>query len=230
VIAAPLNPSVVRLILFDAVGTLIYPEPSVAAIYHSLGQHFGSRLSRNQIKERFQHIRPQRGPLETDHERERSRWKQIVASVLDDITDIEPLFTNLWEHFARGSSWRVYPDVPEAWPRLLATGIPLGVASNFDLRLHGVLAELELPQLSHIFSSAEIGYSKPDPRFFCRVEEITNLQPQEILLVGDDEVADVQGALSAGWQCQFLSRDLIPTQAIVCPTISSLSGVYNLFG
>lgn len=221
--AALPKPRAVRLILFDAVGTLIYPEPSVAAVYHALAQRFGSQIPPDEIGRRFKQIQPQRGPLETDHDRERLRWRNIVAGVLDDVADIEPLFDELWNHFARGGSWRIYADVLAAWPELLALNIPLGVASNFDLRLHGVLRELDLPRLNPIFSSAEVGFSKPDSRFFRRIEELTRLQPHQILLVGDDLIADVAGATAAGWQCLFLSHP--PAQHVQvelpCPKITS---------
>ena len=43
----------IRGVLFDAVGTLIYPDPPVAEAYRSIGRRFGSRLSVEQIAARF---------------------------------------------------------------------------------------------------------------------------------------------------------------------------------
>ena len=42
-----------RWIALDAVGTLIYAEPSVAAAYVQIGQRFGSRLSAEDVRQRF---------------------------------------------------------------------------------------------------------------------------------------------------------------------------------
>lgn len=44
----------VRAILFDAVGTLMRPEPAVAQVYREIGARFGSRLSVEEIAARFE--------------------------------------------------------------------------------------------------------------------------------------------------------------------------------
>ncbi len=217
----------IRLILFDAVGTLIYPEPAVADVYLSLATQFGSKLTRETIAARFHEVQPQRGPLETDDARERLRWRAIVQQVLADVPDIDPLFEQLWQHFARGSSWRLFDDVIATWTELLAKNIPLGIASNFDLRLHGVIRALNIAGISHVFSSAEVGYSKPDVRFFREVEQRTRLESQEILLVGDDELADVSGATAAGWQCVLLDR-ANQFKNYSCRTIASFAELLTL--
>lgn len=47
------NGGKIRCVLFDAVGTLIRPEPSVAEAYFSVGQQFGSRRTKEEITARF---------------------------------------------------------------------------------------------------------------------------------------------------------------------------------
>ncbi|MAV35602.1 MAG: hypothetical protein CMJ59_09095 [Planctomycetaceae bacterium] len=42
-----------KAVLFDAVGTLIYPDPEVAAAYHQAGREHGSRMSLDRIVDRF---------------------------------------------------------------------------------------------------------------------------------------------------------------------------------
>ena len=42
-----------KAVLFDAIGTLIYPQPSVAEAYHQAGCQFGSHLTVNVIADRF---------------------------------------------------------------------------------------------------------------------------------------------------------------------------------
>jgi putative hydrolase of the HAD superfamily len=58
-----------------------------------------------------------------------------------------------------------------------------------------------------VFISAEIGFLKPDVRFFRAVERRLNLLPSEIALVGDDEIADFCGARQAGWRAIRLDRE-----------------------
>ena len=220
----------IRWILFDAVGTLIYAAPPVAEVYHSAGQRFGSRLPIETIRERFAaalraersaarcqvHARmgvpaPQSGVHlsrpPTSEAAERKRWRRIVATVIDDVENGDELFDQLWRHFAEPRHWRAYDDVPSACEALRGRGFHLGIASNFDGRLHAIVAaHPALAACEAVFVSSEIGYAKPDPRFFAAVQGRLGVSPAEIVLIGDDEVSDVAGATAAGWRAAYLDR------------------------
>ena len=43
------------LVFFDAVGTLIYPDPPVIEVYQNAGVKFGLELSQEIISDRFSH-------------------------------------------------------------------------------------------------------------------------------------------------------------------------------
>ena len=45
-------PAEVQAIFFDAVGTLIFPQPTAAAIYAEVGRRHGSRLAIDEIRDR----------------------------------------------------------------------------------------------------------------------------------------------------------------------------------
>ena len=53
--------------------------------------------------------------------------------------------------------------------------------------------------------SEEIGLAKPDPRFFRAAGEALGLAPADLLCVGDNPVADVAGARSAGIEAWWFS-------------------------
>jgi putative hydrolase of the HAD superfamily len=205
----------VRWVLFDAVGTLIYADPPVAEVYFAAARQFGSSLAVAEIRNRFaaalsieqgtDAAKLDRPP--TSEAEERERWRRIVASVIDDTASSDILFEQLWAHFARPEHWRVYDDVAPALMSLSSRGIRLGIASNFDSRLHFVVAgNAALWSLEQAFVSSEIGYVKPDQRFFAAVKERLNAAAAEIMLVGDDEVNDSAGAAAAGWRNIFLDR------------------------
>jgi putative hydrolase of the HAD superfamily len=185
----------IRHVLFDAVGTLIYPAPSVAEVYAALGQQFGSRLSAAEIRPRFAVAFGREAPTFTTSEPgERRRWQQIVAEVFDDVTG-DALFESLWHHFASGQHWRLFDDVSDTWQELEGRGFQPGIASNFDGRLRTVIQSLApLDSCQSLFISAELGYAKPDPRFFAAIERHLQAEPRELLLVGDDPVRDVRAA------------------------------------
>ena len=121
----------VRAVLFDAVGTVLYPDPPPAAAYHQAGQRFGSRLSVAEVARRYETAFRRQEGLDlaagegrTDEAREEQRWRQIVTDVFDDVPDVEALFRHLWAYFASPAHWAVYPDVPAAWQALEEWGRP----------------------------------------------------------------------------------------------------------
>lgn len=213
-----------RAILFDAVGTLIYPDPPVAEVYFEVGRSFGSKLSRKVVGQRLrttfraeeQADIPPAQPTQanrfsrkpTNEAREQQRWQRIVESVFADVSNSDGrLFTALWEHFADSGNWSVFADVPETLLRLKQLDFVIGIASNFDRRLLKIIARLSpLTACEHVFCSSLIGFPKPSPRFFRAAEKALNLSPGEILLVGDDWENDYEGATAAGWQAVYVDR------------------------
>jgi putative hydrolase of the HAD superfamily len=209
------NPQSPKAILFDAVGTLICAEPPVADVYFAAGRRFGSSLAAGEVGRRFRAaMRRRQGSADsldrppTDHPREREMWRGIVADVFADVAGADgELFEELWRHFARPESWRLYDDAADTWRELQQQGLLVGVASNFDDRLLGICRGLPpLDACRHLFWSARIGHPKPSPHFFGRVQAELSLAPHEIVLVGDDWISDVLGARGAGWSAVFLDR------------------------
>lgn len=202
----------IRLVLLDAVGTLLRPLPSVPQVYHAAARRHGSRRSAEQIAADFRRAWaeqfPTRGDLRTDPQRERARWRQIVRQVIPDARDGEALFEELWDHFARPESWQLYDDVGPALEILQRSGCLWGVASNFDSRLRPIAAR-RLPTLAaeRIFLSVELGWRKPAVEFFRAVEQRCGLSRGEILLVGDDWQEDFLAGQAAGWRTVWLCRD-----------------------
>jgi putative hydrolase of the HAD superfamily len=154
--------------------------------------------------------------LVTSEAIERQRWQRIVAEVLDDVSDASTCFEELFEHFQRPASWQCFPDVAATLVDLRNAGYRLGIASNFDGRLHAVcdgFSELEPLELRIV--SAEIGHRKPGVQFFREVERAAACAPSELLMVGDDFENDIAGARQAGWQAvQICRRGEIPPGAI----------------
>jgi putative hydrolase of the HAD superfamily len=214
--ASPLMPLATfpapRWVAFDAVGTLIHPEPGVAEAYHAVASRHGSRLSAEEISQRFRKVyhefeeqAPERG--ETDEEREMAKWREIVARVLPDLSDTENCFAELFEWFARPAAWRVYPDVGEALSRLSCAGLQVALASNFDCRLHRVCEGL--PGLDTIrvrVVSSEVGWRKPSSGFYSALVSQTGVAASQIVMIGDSWLNDIAGARQNGLQALWLDR------------------------
>lgn len=195
----------VRAVFFDAVGTLLFPEPPAAAVYAQVGRRFGSRYDEEAVAQRFrsafaaEEAADRAAGLRTSEAREVERWRRIVAAVLDDVTDAEGCFRVLYDHFARPAGWRCNPDAPALLRRLADRGLAPGVASNYDRRLRPVLAGFaELAPLTTVVISSEVGWRKPAPEFFAALCRAVALPPEQVLLVGDDYDNDFEGARATG--------------------------------
>ena len=204
-------PPTIRAVFFDAVGTLLHPEPSAADAYADTGARFGSRLPRAAIITRFraafrrQEERDRAVGYRTSEDREVGRWRAIVSEVLYDVSDRDACFLALYDHFARPDSWRLEPDAPATLRTLAARGLVLGVCSNFDHRLRALVAAVpELAGIHRLVISSEVGWKKPAAGFFAEVVRSAALSPEQILVVGDDEENDFEGALAAGFPALLL--------------------------
>jgi haloacid dehalogenase superfamily, subfamily IA, variant 3 with third motif having DD or ED/haloacid dehalogenase superfamily, subfamily IA, variant 1 with third motif having Dx(3-4)D or Dx(3-4)E len=203
-----------RAIVFDAVGTLLRADPPVADVYHLAGWQHGSQLGRDEVGRRmrdaFAASEAGEGLIReaTSETRERERWRRIVRSIFDDVPDSSgPLFRTLWQHFAEPQSWRLFDDVGATLGELAERGFRLAIASNFDRRLRAIVAaDSALRRCEHCFISSEIGFPKPDGRFFAQAAALLDVPPNQILLVGDDWTNDILGARAAGWQVVWLNR------------------------
>jgi putative hydrolase of the HAD superfamily len=205
----------VRAIVFDAVGTLITPDPPAGVAYHLVGKRHGSRRSEAEVIRRFaeafrrtlRETVPE--PHRTDEMTERAFWRSVVRNVFDDLPPVatEACFIDLFEHFSRPDAWRVYPDAGPALRKLNGCELTLAVASNFDSRLHAVFGGYaELAPIVRRFVSSELGWRKPDGRFFGGVCAGLGLRPGEVLYVGDEPESDVAAATAAGLQAFLLRR------------------------
>lgn len=209
----------VRAIFFDAVGTLLHPEPPAAEVYAAVGRRLGSRRTPADVAARFaaafqrEEEFDRRHGLRTSEERETRRWRNIVAFALDDAARPEQCFQELFEHFARPESWRCPPEAAGVLNHLHQRGYTLGLASNYDGRLRRVLAgRPELERLRHLVISAEVGWRKPAAEFFQALTRVAGGPADAVLYVGDDLDNDYHAARAAGMQAVlFDPRGRVPT-------------------
>ena len=201
----------IRAVVFDAVGTLIHVEPSAAAVYAEVGRRRGGGRGVDEIRHRFGMAFQRQDNIDraadwiTNEDRELRRWREIVAEVLDDVVDREACFAELYDRFAKPTSWRVDAEAAEVLEELSRRGLILAMASNFDSRLNAIVAGLpELIRLRHLVISSEVGCRKPGRSFFDATRTKLGVEGQDILFIGDDLINDYQGATAAGFDAMLL--------------------------
>lgn len=211
----------IQAVVFDAVGTLLFPDPGAPTVYSDVARRAGLDVSPAEIRTRIieayqtQELMDRAAGWVTSEERERDRWRKIVAAALRGVPDPDACFSELFDHFARPFAWRLHPDGASVIAKLAERGLVLGMGSNYDSRLRLVLdgfPELA-PLRERVVISAAVGYRKPAAAFFHEVARVTGCEPQQILFVGDDVANDYTGATEAGLNAVLLDptgRSAVP--------------------
>ena len=223
----------VRWVVFDAVGTVIFADPPVHMAYHRIGRKHGSSITPEDASRRFRQAFAARAAtisasreFTTNEDTERRFWRDVVSTVLPDVSSPDVCFDELFAHFANPGSWGCYVDVPEALEVLRSRGIEFAIASNFDARLHPVINGL--PDLAGIRTrivSTEVGWKKPSREFFDAVVSHSSNPADQIHMIGDDRKDDVEAARSAGLLALHLDR----SQASEGDAIATLEELASLF-
>lgn len=205
-------PEGIRHVVFDVVGTLVEPWPSVPVAYAMAAAAHGIEARAEDLRRSFAAAWGRQEaidaaaspPFGTSRRREVERWRGIVHDVFATAAPEavrEAVFLDLWDHFSRPESWRPLERGPILLRAALDAGCGVALASNFDERLLPLAARLEpLSLAGDVFASSELGWRKPAVGFFRAVEERLGREPHELLLVGDDARLDIAAASAAGWR------------------------------
>lgn len=201
----------IRGITFDAGGTLIAANPGVGAVYaevaalHRVAVDPGALDVR--FREAFRRMRSVEGGPASE-ETERRFWMALARDVFSGFAEgerFERLFADLWGTFAEARRWRLLPGALETMRELRQRGYTVAILSNFDRRLHPILAGLGFDGTAdRVFISAEVGFAKPSREIFDHTSGALGLEPAELLHVGDSATADAAGAIGAGWSAALL--------------------------
>lgn len=209
-----------KVIFFDAVGTLFGVKGSVGEVYGALAQSFGVEAGADVLNhaffQSFRKAPPMTFPgvdVTTIPHREYEWWKAIAietfdqAGVIEQFSDFDRFFDELYALFATPRPWNIYPDTFSALRYWKNQGTTLGILSNFDSRIHQVLDGLGLADFfTSVTISTEVGAAKPDFKIFEIALKKHNCLPQAAWHVGDSYREDYEGAKSAGLRAIWLKR------------------------
>jgi putative hydrolase of the HAD superfamily len=207
-----------KTVFFDAAGTLFETRRPVGDFYADVARRFGANVGGKAVSAAFRHsfgnaqglaFGPGRPPAEL-RRLEREWWRARVAETfaqLHQFDDFEAYFDALFQFFGDPANWIAYDDVAPALEELRGAGLRLGVVSNFDARLYGILRGLELERFfESVTISSEAGYAKPAPQLFEAALARMGVKADEALHVGDAPHLDLAGAKAAGIEAILIRR------------------------
>jgi putative hydrolase of the HAD superfamily len=221
----PLGATGPRVILLDALGTLVALEPPAPRLRVELADRFGLEVSESDAERAITaEITYYRAHLDEGRDLEslkalRRRCAEALRAALPgDGLDLDALVDALLASLR----FHEFADARPALAAARSRGQRLVVVSNWDASLHGVLRALELePLLDGILTSAEAGARKPAPAIFEEALALVGAVPEQAIHVGDSLEEDVAGARAAGIKPVLVRRDGGPIASGVL-TISSL--------
>jgi putative hydrolase of the HAD superfamily len=207
----------IRAVFFDVGNTLVRPHPSVSEVVRQIlaeEGHVHDLSAIDQVMplvdEYYEDRYRSDDTFWTDEDRTSQVWVgmySLLCRKLGIEQDAERIAGRVYEEFGDPRRWEVYSDVLPAFRRLRRRGMRLGLISNWDNRLAGLIEGLGLAgELETIVSSADVGLHKPDPRIFELACERLGVRPEEAAHVGDHHYADIVGASAVGMSPVLIDR------------------------
>jgi len=132
--------------------------------------------------------------------------QEFIATIGYPASAVDPFkhaFRAAW-----GKTHTLVPGARELLETLQSKGYRLFAASNSFGHLQRSRLQHAgiLPFFEDTYISMDIGYDKPDIRFYQEALRRCGLQPHEVLMIGDSMTTDILGAQAAGLDARFFDR------------------------
>jgi putative hydrolase of the HAD superfamily len=207
----------VRAVFFDVGNTLLFPYPSVSHVVREVLADEGHMHDLSAIDaylplvDAYYEDRYRTDDTFWTDEGETSQvWIGMYSLLCRELgieDGAERIARRVYDEFGDPARWRAYEDVEPALVRLRARGLAIGIISNWDRRLEGLLGGLGLGSyLDTVISSASVGLRKPDPRIFELACERLGVSANDAAHVGDHHYADIVGASAVGMVPVLIDR------------------------
>lgn len=166
------------------------PPEKAVTIWRSIFPSFSKEIKTDRW---YEHYLESGEPTRTEHMR---RTLQALKIESDEFAKV------LSRRYAelRLDYLKLYPEA-EPLLSLLKGRYKIGLITNGPMDVQR--QEIECLGIQSYFDAilieGELKIGKPDPAIFYQAQKITNLQPSQLLFVGNAFEHDVQGAKNAGW-------------------------------
>ena len=230
--------SSIKVVYFDAAGTLFHIKGSVADVYLHYAQKYGIKSStelkqavNKAFSQAFQDAPPPAFAVKKIEELkqcERLWWFDIVHAVFYRVGMFEGFdeyFEEVFEAFSGSKHWELYPETMGVLRELKSHGFELGIISNFDTRLFPILDELHIRKLFDSVTISSLAQAaKPAKQIFDYALSQHVIDPNEGLHVGDSVREDLEGARQAKLNAVLLHRDVnVPVEVDYIQSLTELS-------
>lgn len=206
-----------KAVFFDIGNTFMHPNPSVPEVFTDVANRMGHAIVLEdvegcmpQVDAFYQNEYLHDGDFWCDHDRAVQIWLDMytfMAQYCGITKDVPELAQAVYDEYLLPDKWAVFSDVDETLKGLKARGYRLGVISNWDASLEGLIRDMGyLPYFDEIVSSAAVGTRKPYKDIFDIALERMEIKPEDAIHIGDLPEADGEGATRAGIRPIIIDR------------------------
>ncbi len=211
----------IKVVFFDAAGTLFHVKGSVGDVYLRHAEKYGvprsaemSARVNQAFRDAFRQAPPPVFAVEQPEQLkqcERLWWFDIVHAAFYRVgmfDGFDDYFDEVYAAFGTADAWEIYPEAPEVLEQLRSRDYELGIISNFDTRVFAIFRELRLDRFfDSVTISSLAGAAKPSQKIFQYALDQHVVEPEEAMHVGDSHKEDFEGAVNAGLSGVLLDRD-----------------------
>jgi putative hydrolase of the HAD superfamily len=208
---------VIKIIFFDAGGTILEPYPTFAEAFTRICRTHGHEVDPVDVQAAFHRVGPnvaevarETGVVNPTVSAEGSQifWRHVYSRFLEalNISDHD-LRDDLLVTFSDKASYKLFPEVLGAFDELRQMGYRLGLISNFERWLEEVLIEEKAGDIFDVkvISGLE-GIEKPDPGIYRLALERAGVEAGECVHVGDSISNDLEPATAVGMKAVMIDR------------------------
>lgn len=195
----------IKLVLFDIDNTLVNHTGAQNSAISWINRKFFKEISDNDFKEKWLKYSALNWRLyektklsfrEQQEKRVQDVWSEYNLSL--DRSKAREVFELYYEKYKK--AWSLLPNREKLLKQIKCNK---GVLSNGNRTQQlQKLKQLGIKYFfkeEYIFISEDIGFAKPNMKIFEHVEKKTNLDPKEILYIGDKLHIDILPAKQRGW-------------------------------
>jgi putative hydrolase of the HAD superfamily len=160
---------------------------------------------------------------------------EFMCSLLDiEKAKRAAITQSVHRRYFTAESWRAFDDVVPTLEELKNRGMRMGLISNWDSSLEGIIHAMGFSKyFDVILSSAVVQLCKPMPEIFALALKTMGARAEQTMHVGDHVSADIEGAYKAGLTPVLITRraqaavmqDLPPTTLIISKLTELLNHV-----
>ncbi|EEB09304.1 hydrolase [Schizosaccharomyces japonicus yFS275] len=212
-----------KLITFDAFGTLIHLKQPVPHTYTALSKKYNFQFNVEEVEKLSLQAFKHNAEKYPNHGHAnglcpRTWWSAVIQESFPEKIP-EALVSEIWHFFASKEAYDLHPNLKTFtdYCKRIFPLVKFGIISNTDDRVRLVLRDLGLENLFEVETySFDAKCEKPSKQIFeltrTYAEKLlgSSIAPEECLHFGDDIIKDVEGAKAAGWNSCYcdISTDL----------------------